>query len=280
MRDSFASTQISIQRICEHFGISRQAYYQRQRRNKQQISREQVVLALVQQCRTELPKEGGKKLYRRIRPELERRGIKVGRDKLYGLLRTNGLLVRRRRKYVTTTQSKHRFKIYKNMIADYIPTKPNQLWVSDITYLRVGGSFMYLALITDAYSRKIVGYDFSNSLELSGCLRALSQALKQRGKKHQLIHHSDRGIQYCSKAYVEQLEKHGVCISMASAGNCYENALAERVNGILKQEFLLDQHFTNQSQAKRAVRQAIEKYNRVRLHMSIGYLTPTQKHAA
>ena len=153
-------------------------------------------------------------------------------------------------------------------------THPNQVWVSDITYVRTVSGFCYLALITDMYSRKIVGYDMSDSLELAGCLRALQKALKAARPATRLVHHSDRGFQYCSNQYVDQLKKHGIEISMTEENHCYENAIAERVNGILKDEFYLDQTFYSLSHARDAVKNAIEIYNSKRLHLSLGYKTP------
>ena len=188
------------------------------------------------------------------------------------------MLVKPRKSYVTTTNSRHRFHTYLNLVEDFKPTGKNQLWVSDITYIRTLDGFMYLALITDAYSRKIVGYDISDSLELEGALRALRLALRSLPADHQLIHHSDRGIQYCSHAYVNRLKSRGVRISMASTGNCYENAMAERVNGILKQEYYLDQAFKTKDLAKKACKQAVKIYNGLRLHMALDYKTPDQVH--
>ncbi|MFC0879021.1 IS3 family transposase, partial [Saccharicrinis sp. FJH2] len=153
-------------------------------------------------------------------------------------------------------------------------TAPNQVWVSDITYIRTINGFCYLALITDMFSRKIVGYDISDSLELAGCLRALKRAIKQARPKAGLVHHSDRGIQYCSNQYVEQLNKQQIKISMTEENHCYENAIAERVNGILKDEFYLDQTFFSKKIASKATHNAIYIYNNKRLHISLGYKTP------
>ena len=153
-------------------------------------------------------------------------------------------------------------------------TGPNQVWVSDITYIRTVKGFCYLALITDMYSRKIVGHDLSDSLELSGCVRALKKAIYQAKDIKQLIHHSDRGIQYCSNVYTQILKRNNIGISMTEENHCYENAMAERVNGILKDEFYLDQVFTDATHAKRAAKNAINLYNEIRLHLSLNYRTP------
>ena len=180
-----------------------------------------------------------------------------------------------RKKYSSrTTNSLHRFYKYHNIIKDFKVSRPNQIWVSDITYIRTIKGFCYLALITDAYSRKIVGYDLSNSLELSGCVRALNKALYKAKNIDGLIHHSDRGIQYCSNVYTQILKRHKISISMTEDNHCYENAIAERINGILKDEFYLDQTFTDVDHAKRATKNAINLYNQVRLHLSLDYKTP------
>lgn len=180
-----------------------------------------------------------------------------------------------RKKYSSrTTNSLHRFRKYKNIIKDVKVTKPNQVWVSDITYIRTIKGFCYLALITDMYSRKIVGYDISDSLELKGCERALNKALYQAQDTTGLIHHSDRGIQYCSNVYTQILKRNNITISMTEDNHCYENAVAERVNGILKDEFYLDQTFDNLAQAKNATKNAINLYNQIRLHLSLDYKTP------
>jgi len=282
MRDSFAKKKISIEKISRSLGISRQAYYNSIKRGELKNHQESVIVEMVIEKRTELKREGYHKLYKRMQPDLEQLDLSVGRDGLLKVLRNNDLLVKpKKRRYVSTTDSKHPFKIYKNEILDRIVTRKDEAWVSDITYIRINNKFMYLALITDLYSRKIVGYDFSNSLELEGCIRALKMALKNREQtQKELIHHSDRGCQYCSYAYTGILKKNNIKISMAAAGNCYENATAERINGILKGEFNLDQTFATVKSARKAIKQAIDKYNNVRLHMSIGYQTPSRVYAA
>ena len=241
-------------------------------------SAQEKVINLIHQRRGLLPREGGRKLYKHLQPHLSEYGIKMGRDRLFKLLRDHHMLVKPRRKYKMTTQSKHHFYTYSNLIRSYVPEGPNQLWVSDITYLRTKSGFCYLALTTDAYSRKIVGYDVSNSLELQGALKALRAALRSLPNYHSLIHHSDRGIQYCSSPYTQLLDKNNIRISMAAKGNCYENALAERVNGILKDEFYLDQYFDNIHQARRACSHAIKIYNSERFHLALNYKTPKQMH--
>jgi putative transposase len=209
-----------------------------------------------------------------LNQDFEKQQLKVGRDTLFNVLRKNQMLTLRKKYSARTTNSYHRFYKYNNIIKDVEINKPNQVWASDITYIRTVKGFCYLALITDMYSRKIVGYDLSDSLELSGCVRALNKAIYQAKNIKGLIHHSDRGIQYCSNIYTQILKRKKIGISMTEENHCYENALAERVNGILKDEFYMDQTFTNTAHAKRAVKNAIKLYNEIRLHLSLDYKTP------
>ena len=268
----------SISRFCRGVNITRDGYYKMQERNRKKSIMTNTVLELIIQRRRILPREGGRKLYRSIHEDLMSTGIKIGRDKFFDLLRKNKLLVRPKKLYVRTTNSMHRFRMYPNLIKDMKITKPNQVWVSDITYIKLVKGHCYLALITDAYSRKIVGYDLSDSLELAGCLRALKQALRLLPADHKVIHHSDRGVQYCSYAYVKLLKKNGARISMTEENHCYENAIAERVNGILKDEFYLDECFENTRNAKKVSKSAIDLYNNERLHLSLNYKTPNMVH--
>jgi len=206
--------------------------------------------------------------------EFTKANLKVGRDTLFNILRKHQMLTLRKKYSTRTTNSHHRFYKYNNIIKDIDVTKPNQVWVSDITYIRTVKGFCYLALITDMHSRKIVGYDLSDSLELKGCVRALNKAIYQAKNIKHLIHHSDRGIQYCSNVYTQILKRNNINISMTEENHCYENAMAERVNGILKDEFYLDQTFTDVAHAKRATKNAINLYNEIRLHLSLDYKTP------
>lgn len=235
---------------------------------------------LIRPIRQLMPRIGGKKLHHMISDEMVKNSIRMGRDRFFSWLKRNNLLVRPKRSYVRTTDSNHRFWVYENLSKDLELTRANQLWVSDITYLRTLEGFCYLALITDAYSRKIVGYDVSDSLELEGCKRALQHAIQTVEAPRSLIHHSDRGIQYCSGEYTRLLKANGVRISMAAKGDCYENALAERVNGILKSEFNMDATFRNKDLAIAAAHQSIYIYNQHRPHWSINLETPNTKHAA
>jgi putative transposase len=209
-----------------------------------------------------------------LNQDFEKQQLKVGRDTLFNILRKHKMLTLRKKYSCRTTNSYHRFYKYNNIIKDLEVNRPNQVWVSDITYIRTVKGFCYLALITDMHSRKIVGYDLSDSLELKGCVRALNKAVYQAKNIKGLIHHSDRGIQYCSNIYTQILKRKKIGISMTEENHCYENALAERVNGILKDEFYMDQTFTNTAHAKRAVKSAIKLYNEIRLHLSLDFKTP------
>lgn len=223
---------------------------------------------------------GGKKLYWLLQTEIHRIDGSVGRDKFFDLLRRWDLLVERRRKYAVTTDSHHRFRVYQNKLQEFTPKAPHQVWVCDITYVRVAKGFVYLFLITDAYSRKIIGWKLSDSLGLHGALQSLKMALKQCRSPKGLIHHSDRGFQYCSHQYVKKLKANSIQISMAEAGNCYQNAMAERVNGILKDEYGLDQTFADQKQASKVTAQAIKAYNEHRPHWSLKLQIPANVHEA
>lgn len=267
----------SVETICRAHGLSRQAYYQGRARAHQRQHRHEAALALVQAERQVLPRLGTRKLYHRQRQSF--RALNIGRDALFGLLRRQGLLIARKRARRRTTDSGHGLLTYENLLRAHKPTAPERVFVADITYVETLEGFRYAALVTDAYSRKIVGYDLSASLSIEGSLRALKMALSGVNDARGLIHHSDRGVQYCSRAYVSELAAHGARVSMAAVGNPYENALAERVNGILKGEFFLDGLFATESQARLALAEAVKLYNERRPHLSLGYRTPSQVHA-
>lgn len=264
----------SLTTICKCFGLKRDAYYKYKRRADKRLQIERKIVDIVKQRRRSLPREGTRKLIKSLDTNFKQANLKVGRDTLFNILRKHNMLIHRKKAYHKTTNSFHRFYKYRNIVKDMEITRPNQVWVSDITYIRTINGFCYLALITDMYSRKIVGYDLSNSLELAGCVRALQKALKQSGKRSPQVHHSDRGIQYCSNPYTQILKRKGIEISMTEENHCYENAIAERVNGILKDEFYLDQTFDSIQHAKRATKNAINLYNEIRLHLSLDYQTP------
>lgn len=241
---------------------------------------EDLVEKLVNDIRRYQPRIGGKKLYHLLKSDLHKINGSLGRDKFFAILQKKKLLVKRHKKYVYTTNSFHWLKVYKNAFKNKVLIAPNQAWVSDITYLRIRNRFIYLFLITDAYSRKITGWALSDSLSIEGAINALKMAIKQCPSSIGIIHHSDRGIQYCSKAYVALLHKHKMIISMTEENHCYENAMAERVNGILKEEFMLDSVFADKTIAIKAVKEAIETYNTRRPHWSLNLCTPQQVHKA
>lgn len=234
---------------------------------------------MVQEVRRIHPRIGGKKLYGLLEADLKQMEGTTGRDKFFDILGRNKLLVKRRRKYVKTTDSWHHFHKYKNKLKDKLLTGSNQAYASDITYLRTRNGFVYLFLQTDVYSRMITGWDLSDSLSIEGAVKALKMTLKQCGGKTKgVIHHSDRGIQYCCKEYVKLLQDHKMEISMTQENHCYENAMAERVNGILKQEYLLDETFADKASAVKSVKEAVDSYNNHRPHWSLNLLTPRQVH--
>jgi len=235
-------------------------------------------LASVREVRRLHPRMGVRKLLHKVRPRVLRMGYSIGRDQLYALLRRADLLAKPRRRRARTTDSRHRFRTYKNLIRDETPRGPHEIWVSDLTYISTWQGFVYLALVTDAGSRKIVGYAINDNLESEGCVRALRRALAQLPPDKSPIHHSDRGTQYCCHEYIQSLITRGLAISMTEENHCYENALAERMNGILKGEYLLDQKFSTKSQAYRACEQAIWLYNHDRPHLSLNMSTPDQAH--
>lgn len=221
-----------------------------------------------------MPRVGTRKLYHILGAELP-----LGRDKLFDVLRANNMLVRPRRQYRTTTDSHHMFRKHKNIVAELDITHPEQVWVSDITYLGSRGKHNYLSLVTDAYSKKIVGYDLSDSLAAEGAIRALKMALRGRQYDSELIHHSDRGVQYCCPAYQKVLNRKKVTVSMTESYDPYANAIAERVNGILKDEFMLESFNVELRELSQIVRQSVDVYNNIRPHFSCQLLTPSRMHA-
>jgi len=260
--------------------MSRQNYYaQRQRRRREEVDGG-LIEQLVRQERQIQPRIGGRKLHLMFKESMGRAQVKVGRDRFFAVLRERGLLLEPRPSaYPRTTNSYHNLGVFTNRIKGLELSGPNQVWVSDITYVRTQEGFLYLALITDKWSRKVVGYDCADTLESEGCLRALEQALRQLPKESKPIHHSDRGSQYCCHGYVNRLTKCGLSVSMTEINHCAENALAERMNGILKNEYGLDQEFATKEQALCAVDQAVQLYNTRRLHGALGYRVPELVHA-
>lgn len=272
----FESRSISL--LCSLFGYSRQAFYRFRKDAEQQALQHDLILQKVVSIRKTLNRVGTRKLFFMIQDFMQEHHIKIGRDALFDLLASHGLLIRRRmRRIPVTTFSNHWMHKYPNLIIGFIPTGPNQLWVTDITYICLAGDFAYLSLVTDAYSRKIVGFCLSKNLLADGCIESLKMALSSTTPPGRLIHHSDRGCQYCCAEYVGILEKCCIKISMTQSGDPLENALAERVNGILKQE-LLEKQYQNFEQAHQAVAVAISTYNHLRPHSSIDMLTPVEAH--
>jgi transposase InsO family protein len=259
-------------------GYSRQSYYQGIDYIHQKAYEADVIIEEVLRHRKKLKRIGTRKLLDQMQGFLVNHHFKIGRDAMFDLLADRGLLVtKRKRRGPVTTLSKHRFKKYPNIVRDFIPVAPNQLWVSDITYIHLTEGFAYLSLITDAYSRKIVGFCLCRDLSSKGPLTALKMALTSNRHQDGLIHHSDRGVQYCCDEYVKLLQCHQIKISMTEKGDPLENALAERVNGILKQE-LLEEVFPDFETAQREVAIACSTYNHLRPHGSIDNLKPAQAH--
>jgi len=234
---------------------------------------------LVDQQRKVLPRLGGKKLYHQIQPSLQSRGIKMGRDKLFKVLNYYDLLIKPKRRYIQTTMSKHWLRKYPNLYKKQTITRPEQVWVSDITYIKTDEGNCYLNLITDVYSRKIMGYAISDSMDTTNMKRAFEMAISNRKYPlHQLMHHSDRGLQYCSQEYVQIAVENNIKISMTEQSDPYENALAERMNRTLKEEFCLGQILKSKQQAYCLTKEAVNLYNNYRPHLSLKMKTPNQIH--
>jgi len=273
-----ASKSITKSEATAWFGVSRQAYYQALKRKLEREAQDQLVAVLVQGVRQRHPRIGGRKLHHKLLAPMASLGIYRGRDAFFDILRHHDLLVKPKRNGHRTTYSG--FLRYPNLVQDLEITHPNQVWVSDITYITTEEGFVYLALITDLYSRFIVGYDISSSLAVEGAQRALKRAtknaMKNTAKKELagLIHHSDHGVQYTAYAYQNQLKEFLMKASMGEVGNCYDNAVAERVNGILKDEYNLDALFLNLAQAQHAVQEIVWLYNYDRPHLSLDMANP------
>ena len=265
---------MSLAFLCGLFGYTRQAYYKQLRRNAEGTLSDNILLDRVGYYRKRMPRIGGRKLWHLLQQD----GFPVGRDRLFALLSENDFLIKRRKKYTVTTCSRHWMRKYPNLIRGFNFEYPHRLWVSDITYIPLKEGFAYLALITDAYSKRIVGYDLNTTLERDGAIRALKMAIDQTppDKRKGLIHHSDRGCQYCSKEYVTLLMDNNIRISMTEKGDPYENAVAERVNGILKSEWIDDESFENFRQAQGRIDEIIHIYNSLRPHASCDWLTPME----
>ena len=260
--------------VCRMLKISRQAVYKHQRNHASRSTEVSELIPRVLALRQIMPRVGGRKLLKHLG------NSRLGRDKFFEILRNQGLLIKRRRRYTITTNSKHSLAVYPNLLAEVIPDAPNRVWVADQTYIRLRQGFCYLSLLTDLYSRKIVGYDVASTLEATGPMNALRMALHSVPCLQGLVHHSDRGKQYCCTEYTQLLMDHHCHISMTAPRRPDQNATAERVNGILKGEFLLDSTFRSIDDVRNAVKQSIYIYNNIRLHLSLGMTTPSHKYAA
>ena len=268
---------MSLSASCRLFGVSRQSVYKHFDSLQNIRYQSDTVAELVRRCRMRLPRVGTRKLHYLLRDDLEQRGLKIGRDKLFSYLRQQHLLIRPFKTYTKTTQSKHWLRKHPNLVRDYRPQAAEQLWVSDITYIPTQQQTCYLSLVTDAFSRKIVGYCLSRDLRTEHMLSALKMAIRSKKTSRGTIHHSDRGLQYCADAYQQVLASNQLRCSMTDGYDCYQNALAERMNGILKMEFLFIKHNDYESISK-TVKESIHTYNTLRPHSSLQYLTPEQVH--
>jgi putative transposase len=265
--------------LCRLFGKTRHALYDHLWRTEEVTVKEEIILQLVHAIRIKLPRVGARKLLFLLQPALLAHHLHIGRDALFELLAEHKMLVRHRKRKVITTDSRHWMRKYSNLIKTLLIDRPEQVWVSDITYVRVKNEWGYLSLITDAYSRQIMGFAFRSDMLAQGCIHALEMAIATRMyPKQRLIHHSDRGSQYCCTGYVDVLNQHNIAISMTENGDPYENALAERMNGIIKNEFNLYNHPLNFQQTYQLICQSIQSYNTFRPHSSCDYMTPAQAH--
>lgn len=277
MKEYYKNVGLSI--LCGLFGYTRQAWYEQINRQQSRCFDESIILDLVRRERGIAKRVGCRSLFQILSEEIIAHDIKMGRDAFFDLLRQHDLLIRPQRKYTVTTNSHHRFRKYPNLIENMKVLQSERVWVSDITYIRVGQRFYYLILITDVYSRKVVGYNFADTMDTDFCVKALEEALAQREyPERELIHHSDRGAQYCSKKYTAVLQDNGIKISMTESGSPYENALAERMNRTFKDRFDIGRTFSSAHEADRAIKQSIDYYNGRLPHSSCDLMTPNEAH--
>ena len=273
---------MSIKLLAELFGKTRQAYYKQTNQKIKEVLEEEIILEIIKKIRkrAKTSRWGVRKIHSLIKGDLQKHSIKIGRDKLFDLLRLNGMLVKPRKRHFFTTQSHHWLRKYEYLIDNMTITTPNKLWVSDITYVYCKDGPLYLYLITDAYSQKIVGWYISSNLKAESAVNALKMALKDNSNLtgEELTHHSDRGVQYCSNLYVEILKGKNIKISMTHPGSPQENSIAERINGILKNEWIYDIDLKNLRHARKEIRGIVKIYNEMRPHQSLNYSTPHQIH--
>lgn len=277
MKAYYTGTGLGV--LCGLVGKTRQAFYEYSWRLEKTQFEDAIIVDLVSRERLIAKRVGGKKLFLILKEELLAHQISIGRDKFLEVLRVNNLLVQRRKSRVQTTMSRHFLRKYPNISKDLLIDRAEQLWVSDITYLKIEGVNCYLILITDAYSRKVVGYNFGRNMDSDFCIQALQIAIAQRvypGRK--LMHHSDRGLQYCSKVYTSMLIDNDIEISMTENGDPLENALAERMNRIFKDNFDLRSLLMSFEQAQKVIANAIHYYNSRLPHSSVDMLTPNEAH--
>ena len=258
-------------------GYSPQAYHKHNKKQFLEHFNEGLILQEIDAIRKHQPRCGGRKLFIMLQPFFKQHNITMGRDKFFDLLKKNKLLVRKTKRNVYTTMSKHHYHRYCNLVKGFSPMKAHELWVSDITYIPLKERFAYLFLITDAYSRKIVGYHVSDDMKVSSAVLALKKALAQKPPETIVIHHSDRGIQYCSNEYVSLLQQSNAMISMTESGDPLENAIAERVNGILKTE-LISTYYNDIDAASIHISRCITIYNFRRRHASLNWQIPADVH--
>jgi putative transposase len=264
----------SIKDACQYFEKTSQGYYYCINSQKEKELFRMEVISHVHNIRKDMPRLGGRKLHYKLNSE----GIKIGRDRLFRILREENLLIKRKRKYTMTTDSEHHYKVYDNLIKDKEITGAEEVFVSDITYLHTEEGFYYLSIVGDAYTKKILGKYVSDDLKAISTLKAFIEALHNKRYKKPGIHHSDRGVQYCSKSYTDAIKLSNMVISMSEKGKAYDNPVAERMIGILKDEYGLNEKFKTKTLAYKAVEQAIHSYNTQRPHLSCGYLTPDEAH--
>jgi transposase InsO family protein len=270
--------RIGLSKLCRLFGVTRQAYYQSFYTLEFANIEQELIIKEVLLIRKNHPRIGTRKLYVMLENFMFEHQIKMGRDALFDLLSVNGLLIRKRRRKIITTQSNHWMKKYPNLIKELTPNHTNMLWVSDITYWKINSMTLYISLITDAFSHKIVGYNLAENMEAIESVKALQMALYENQNIENLIHHSDRGSQYCSQKYVNLLQDYKIQISMTETGDPLDNSIAERINGILKDEYLDCYSVSSFKEAKKILDKVINLYNKERPHMSIGNLTPEKVH--
>jgi transposase InsO family protein len=272
------NTPFAVGRLCQKLGMSRQNYYKTRKERQRREADSGLTGQLVRAERAVQPRLGGRKLFHILGPKLADAGVIIGRDRFFEVLKEKGLLLDRLPGAPRTTDSRHSLPVFHNLVKDMVLAGPNQAWAADITYIRTDEGFLYLSLLTDLWSRKIVGFHAGDTLEAEGAVRALETALSELPKGAFPVHHSDRGCQYCSHRYVEKLRDHGLAASMTEDMHCYENARAERLNGILKQEYSLGCSFRSKKQALAAIDGAVSLYNTRRPHLSLGYETPETMH--